>query len=649
MVLLGKYDTEDGGGSAASLGVVADGPSTPSAADTVTNLPKSKVTNFDRYYEWNAHSFVENDSPKNIDKLITLPVESKNLLYDLKLWAAENHVSQSTCSKLLVILKKHELQVPISARTLMSTPRSISNLLDVTPGKYCHFGVEAGILNSLKKYFHNPPPSIKLNFNIDGLPLAQSSNSVFWPILGSLAENFYTDVFVIGIYHGYKKPDNVNDFLKCFVENLKDVLLNGIQWEEEIVKVHINCFVCDAPAKAFLTSVKTHSGYFACGKCTQEGDYYEHRVIYPEINSTLRTDDSFRERLQEEHHLQERSILEDIKELGMVSQVVIDYMHLVCLGVTKKILKKLVHGRMNQRLTNLNECSVKFESLKKDIPLEFARKPRELSTVDKWKATEYRQFLLYTGVLLLKDILPAPKYQHFLSLSCAIRILSSSSYLPIGRDYANKLLIYFVKEFKTFYGYEEMSYNVHGLLHLCEDVKNFGVLDNFSAFKFENFMYNLKKCVKSCNKPLEQCHNRITEIMSLPVVKKTAAIYPHISNDEENGRKILKLHFQNFIIIPRHPDNCVNLKNGQIVVINNVLAKDKIFVSGRVFKKRQEYFEIPCKSSEFGIYVVNDSDLSDTMFIDVSDVERKCVKLFLNDNESLVIPLLHTFNDDCNR
>jgi len=36
-------------------------------------------------------------------------------------------------------------------------------------------------------------------------------------------------------------------------------------------------------------------GYFACGRCTQEGDYIERRVVFTEEeNLEPRTDESFR-------------------------------------------------------------------------------------------------------------------------------------------------------------------------------------------------------------------------------------------------------------------------------------------------------------------------------------------------------------------
>ena len=50
------------------------------------------------------------------------------------------------------------------------------------------------------------------------------------------------------------------------------------------------------------------------------------------------------------------------------------------------------------------------------MPSEFARQPRRLQELDRCKATEFRQFLLYTGHVVLKGIVSKELFQHFLTL-----------------------------------------------------------------------------------------------------------------------------------------------------------------------------------------------------------------------------------------
>lgn len=49
-----------------------------------------------------------------------------------------------------------------------------------------------------------------------------------------------------------------------------------------------------------------------------------------------------------------------------------------------------------------------------------------------------------------------------------------------------------------------ISHNVHSLIHLVQDVERFGSLDNFSAFKYENYMQTLKKYIRKAERPLQQ-------------------------------------------------------------------------------------------------------------------------------------------------
>lgn len=118
------------------------------------------------------------------------------------------------------------------------------------------------------------------------------------------------------------------------------------------------------------------------------------------------------------------------------------------------------------------------------------KKLRSLQDIKHREATEFRQILLYTGPLVLKSVLSQEKYTPFVSLHVAIRMLSAHQCTNI--DYAEELLVHFIKWFLDLYGPEQILHNVHGLIHLANDARMFEALDQFSAFKFENYMKTLK-------------------------------------------------------------------------------------------------------------------------------------------------------------
>lgn len=91
-------------------------------------------------------------------------------------------------------------------------------------------------------------------------------------------------------------------------------------------------------------------------------------------------------------------------------------MHLVCLGVMKRFLLLWIKGPLQCRLGSrvIDDISQHLLNLKSHIPSEFARKPRSLKEIDRWKATEFRQFLLYTGPVVRAEILHPKMYKNFL-------------------------------------------------------------------------------------------------------------------------------------------------------------------------------------------------------------------------------------------
>jgi hypothetical protein len=91
----------------------------------------------------------------------------------------------------------------------------------------------------------------------------------------------------------------------------------------------------------------------------------------------------------------------------------------------------------------------------------------------------------------------------------AIRLLCSPHLLHI--TYAESLLEHFVR-FAILYGPQHISHNIHVLTHLIDDVRKFGTLDTFSAFRYENYLRKIKQLLRKTERPLQQIHNRLIEL-----------------------------------------------------------------------------------------------------------------------------------------
>lgn len=96
-------------------------------------------------------------------------------------------------------------------------------------------------------------------------------------------------------------------------------------------------------------------------------------------------------------------------------------------------------------------------------------------------------------------------------LHAAIRVLVSKSPSRQHLRFAELAIQKFVLRCEILYGPTFHTYNIHGLLHLTDDVKRFGSLDSFSAFPYENNMLIFRKYLRKPNQPLQQFFNRMAE------------------------------------------------------------------------------------------------------------------------------------------
>jgi len=102
-------------------------------------------------------------------------VESDVISKQLNAWVVKYLVSQCAVIALLGILKPHIPCLPSDARTLMNTLRSCGIKSLKNGGKYCHFGLLKGLNELLKPSDCAGTTCLKLQFNIDGVPLFKSS------------------------------------------------------------------------------------------------------------------------------------------------------------------------------------------------------------------------------------------------------------------------------------------------------------------------------------------------------------------------------------------------------------------------------------------------------------------------------------------
>lgn len=489
-------------------------------------------------------------------------------------WSVKYNIHHNACNALLKILQEHtSYNFCKDARTLLQTPRQ-TEVIQTCEGEYFYWGLSNMIKSMLLKCNNE---RIQLFLNIDGLPLAKSSNASLWPIL--LSHVTHKDVYLVGGYFGNKKPEDSNVFLQPLVNDLNILINKGYFYNNKVIKVSLFGLICDAPAKSFILRTKGHTGFHSCTKCIIKGEYINNRICFPSRKvHPLRTDELFAINAYKTFQIG-YSILNNISGFLPITNTPLDYMHLVCLGVMKKIILLWIKGPLCVRLNRkaLNKISHLLLSIKSSTPKEFVRKPRSISDIKHWKAVEFRSFLLYTGPIVLRHILRKDIYKHFLTLHAAMTILTCQN-LCHGYflNFAEALLQNFVMSFEILYGKEYISHNVHNLLHLCSDVRTFGPVDNFSAFRFENFMTSIKQQLRKSEKPLQQLIKRYKEtehVSSLLLNNNSDNQQLYIcKNLHENGptytnnvkSQYLQISNDNFYI------NCKSFANNCCILRNDI-------------------------------------------------------------------------------
>ena len=142
--------------------------------------------------------------------------------------AIDKSLNGTQITALLKLFRKHNIggKLPLSSRTLLSTPRNIETRI-ISNMDYYYFGVKKQIVYNLETNYPNFNGSkILLSMNIDGIPFYKSTKHSCWPILMSCNIK-PTTVFLVTITYGQTKPKD-NEFLREAILEIKELMESGL-------------------------------------------------------------------------------------------------------------------------------------------------------------------------------------------------------------------------------------------------------------------------------------------------------------------------------------------------------------------------------------------------------------------------------------
>ena len=574
---------------------------------------------------------------------------SEHLKMCLSSWLTEEkNINEMAVGRLLKKLHPYFPMLPLSSSSLLSSNLKETNIsiVPMGPGEYSHFdwipcirniveSMPTETLQSLTDY------KLDLLVNVDGLPLYKNSNKyTAYPILVSCLQ-IPDYVICVGIYCSNKDKRKAMpkdcDLLYRFINDIQSVS-NILRTKKGDFKIQLGPFVCDAPVRSELKGIISHTGYNSYERCVQHGTYSHGHVILPKNNQPSRNDESFRNKSDINHHLENREVFLEALGYPMVSGFILDYMHMACLGLMKRCLLCWKTGKTSSNRIHFNSRSkeifdVKCSHLTKFISSDFNRKCEGgLANVSNWKASEFRLFMLYLGIIILfdKEVASRDIFENFLLFSLSMKfLLSENNHNHL--DFVKNMLIRFIEGAIDIYGSSFLSYNVHSIQHLTEDYQMYGNLEKISAFKFESYLgTNIKGAVRAGFKPLQQITRHVNNLNHKILTPKQDVFTLH-KKDQNNASGVVsykKLYYKSIFFVTKSGvrDNVIKLKDNSIAVIEDIFEKkNKIYLAVKCFRKVRNLFNEPLESRYIGIRVV--SKLESPRNIPVSEMKCKAMLL----------------------
>ncbi|KAK3924213.1 Halomucin [Frankliniella fusca] len=414
------------------------------------------------------------------------------------------------------------------------------NIEDIYDGEIYKGQMENGFLQNMS--------NISFMWYSDGVSIFKSSSFSIWPLCLVINELPYKmrtlpeNILLVGLWFGKGKP-SPNVFLKPLQKNMKTFTQDGHTFKLPdnslvLVKGKILCGTCDLPAKCNFLLFKQFNSYFGCPKCMIEGGRAAVNnstvQVYPySANIQQRTHEETvqyaKEALEERKNNKDASVY-GVKGPSLLLKLVpdiikctaIDIMHGVFLGVCKMLMKLWFSSTYSTMPWSIHHLTgILDEKLKKiKSPSFVQRAPRQLKDMKFWKASEYKLFLLYYSVPLLKNVLSEVYLKHHCLLVSAIYLLSQDSISLAQVQTASKLLMSYVSDFARLYALRFLGMNVHQLIHLSDQVLDLGPLWVYNCAFLENYNGKINKFFHGTQHVAMQICSTASMFMQIPVFKR---------------------------------------------------------------------------------------------------------------------------------
>ena len=396
--------------------------------------------------------------------------------------------------------------------------------------------------------------NLSFTMNTDGVPVFSSSKIQMWPVYLMVNElpiaqrKLKENLLLYGIWIGVNKP-MMWSYLKPLKEQMS-TLYEGISCTDSEGKdmtthaVILSC-VCDLPAKSLVCNNTQFNGKFGCWYCEQQGKSWltvkGHTTIFPfdkdnhkgpaRTPETIKRDaDIASEKIRGgKKNVSEKGIkgngwFQYMERFNLVNGMVVDPMHCLYAGVTTLLMniwfgKEIPGAKPGTRY--YAKIPIIDALLDKIKPLQnLSRVPRSLLDLPHWKSSEFRNFLLYWGKPILKNILSDEHFGHFCLLVRAIHNLSKEVIEEEDLLIAEQCLVMFVANFAGLYGGRFMTMNIHSLLHLVDSVRANGPLFVNNCFVFEDLNGYLLDHIHGTLGVDTQLVNTIALLQSAPILKE---------------------------------------------------------------------------------------------------------------------------------